>query len=43
MAAGTEGSAFGIYFGGRIDKSWQCIDVGGEGRDDPMMPPSFLA
>lgn len=43
VAVGSEGSGLGIYFGGRIDKSWQWIDVGGEGREDPRMPPSFLA
>lgn len=43
VAVGSEGSGFGICFGGRIDKSWQWIGVGGEGREDPRMPPSFLA
>lgn len=43
VAAGTEGGGFGIYFGGRIDRSWQWIDVGGENQEDPRVPPSFLA
>lgn len=43
MAAGTEESGLRIYFGGRIDKSWQWRDVGGEARQDSRMPPSFLA
>lgn len=43
VAAGIEESGLGIYFGGRIDKSWQGMDVGGEEWQDSRMPPSFLA
>lgn len=43
VAARIEGIRLGIYFGGRIDRSWQWNDVGGEEREDPRMPPSFLA
>lgn len=43
VAAGTEESGLGIYFGSRIDKSWQGMGVGGETWEDSRMPPSFLA
>lgn len=43
VAAGTEESGLGVYFGSRIDTSWQGMAVGGETWEDSRMPPSFLA